>query len=473
VADPGEVGEVSLELRTVPSGVTCIQVVATSATVVTDQLTVSPGGSTASLSLGQLPLGSVSIAATAYNVACASIAGVTPVWQADPLTVTLRPGVVSTLALIFRPVNAVTANANFVPNISQIIASGNTTMALMADGTVKQWGRQIGNGLANTSVPTTVSGLTAVSQVAQSGAHACALKTNGTLWCWGSNAWGELGPGIAPGTASTTPVQVTGFPTGTTPTQVATGSGFSCALLSNRDAYCWGVDSDGQLGNGTTSTLQNPNPTRVSQSAGIVDAVYAGGDHACTLVSGMLNCWGGGGYGQIGVGGTGDYISPAGVSVAGFVAVSLAGYASCGLRGDGAVYCWGDNTYGQVGDGTSGNNRPAPTPVSGLTDATAIATGGQSACARKKSGAIVCWGVGYSGGIGDGTELNRLVPTPVLDTLAAAATPPATATGVVAGTYYGCSPMSDLSIHCWGSNIAGQLGDGTVVARVMPVAVQF
>src|SRR5437899_2559725 len=134
------------------------------------------------------------------------------------------------------------------------------TCAILRDGTLQCWGRndegRLGNGTtANSSTPTTVSGITPAA-VAPGAEHACAILRDGTLQCWGDNNWGQLGNGSAAGTASTTPATaVTGI---TTATAASSGAEHSCAVLQDGSVQCCARNTDGRLGNGTTTNAFTP-----------------------------------------------------------------------------------------------------------------------------------------------------------------------------------------------------------------------
>ena len=135
--------------------------------------------------------------------------------------------------------------------------------ALLDNDDVKCWGRnnfgQLGDGTTTnrTSPPSSAitfpTGRTPVA-IADSGAglyHACALLDDGNVSCWGGNSWGQLGDGTA--TDRNTPVLTDSLGTGRTAVHVTTGLHHACALLDNGDITCWGHNSDGQLGDGTTT----------------------------------------------------------------------------------------------------------------------------------------------------------------------------------------------------------------------------
>jgi len=134
------------------------------------------------------------------------------------------------------------------------------TCALLRDGTLQCWGRndagRLGNGTtANSSTPTTVSGITPAA-VAPGAEHTCARFQDGTVRCWGDNNWGQLGNNSAVGATSTTPsTAVTGI---TTATAASSGAEHTCAVLQGGFVQCWGRNTDGRLGDGTTTNAFTP-----------------------------------------------------------------------------------------------------------------------------------------------------------------------------------------------------------------------
>ncbi len=212
--DVGGFGQVSLAIATVPASVQCVQVVAAGSSTVTTNLTVTPGASSVTLSLGTLPLGSVTFTGQAYNAACSAIASQQPSWIADSQTVNLRAGVVPSLMLTFRPDNPVAATASFVGNVAQVVLGPTATAIVYADGTVRATG--CFPGLPSSCVDT-LTPVPFLSNVTQVGigffGFGCALLKGGTVECWGDNSFGELGNGMS-GTSSSTPVTVSNLTEG-------------------------------------------------------------------------------------------------------------------------------------------------------------------------------------------------------------------------------------------------------------------
>jgi alpha-tubulin suppressor-like RCC1 family protein len=151
------------------------------------------------------------------------------------------------------------------------------------------------------------------------------------------------------------------------------------------------------------------------------------------------------------------------------VAVSAGWDHSCAVEADGRVACWGANNQGQLGDGTQ-VDRLVPTFVPGVTDAVVVKGGGfHQTCVLRATGGVLCWGENGFGELGDGTTVQRLAPvTAVL---------PRPAISIDIGgddgdfSAHACAVLDDHTVWCWGSNQFGTLGDGTTTSRVTPAAV--
>src|SRR6185437_10910507 len=130
----------------------------------------------------------------------------------------------------------------------------------------------------------------------------CAVLADGTARCWGSNGDGELGTGAST-TSSATPLKVAVVSGAIT--QMSTGTSFNCALLQSGAIWCWGFNGNGQLGNGTTSGTAILSPTSaVLTNLGLgATQIAAGQSSACAvLTDGSIQCWGLNSYGQLGQG---------------------------------------------------------------------------------------------------------------------------------------------------------------------------
>jgi alpha-tubulin suppressor-like RCC1 family protein len=358
---------------------------------------------------------------------------------------------------------------NLVARVIGIAAGSSHTCALLSDGTARCWGAggsgQLGNNTVVTKqlVPVVVSGLSGAVAIAAGGSHTCALLANGTVRCWGLNGAGQLGDNTT--SNRLTPVVVSGL---SGAVAIAAGGQHTCALLATGAVRCWGFNAFGQLGDGTTVLRTTSVPVgNLTRAA----AITAGGNHTCALrADGTARCWGFNGSGRLGDGTTSERHSP--VVVQGLLnAVAItAGFShTCALAADGTGRCWGDNTSGKMGNGTIGGSSLTPVAVSSsLGVAVAISAGAQHTCALLADGSAKCWGSDLFGQLGDGTFVIDGVgeaPTPVL-----AGSGTFTARDIAAGRSHTCAVRANGTVACWGSNDSGQIGDGTIGGtRLSPV----
>jgi alpha-tubulin suppressor-like RCC1 family protein len=183
------------------------------------------------------------------------------------------------------------------------------TCAVLADRTLQCWGSngqgQLGDGTyASSPTPVTVSGLGNVLAISGGGSHTCAVLADGTVQCWGNGYDGQLGQGAF--VPSLAPVQVSGISTAVT---VRAGWAHTCALLQDGSVWCWGDNGAGQLGNGTMQGSSTP--VRVSGVAGAVGVTAGWWHHSCAILAdGSVKCWGENTWGQLGNGTTTSASSP-------------------------------------------------------------------------------------------------------------------------------------------------------------------
>ena len=324
---------------------------------------------------------------------------------------------------------------------------------------------------------------------------ACALLKPGVVKCWGEGADGTLGQGDIedlgdePGEmGGALPVIDLGI--GRTAVSISISRDTACALLDDGSAKCWGSNGNGQLGLGNTVD-RGDNPDEMGDALPAIalgagrtaKVVHAGAQHSCAVLdNGSVKCWGTNRDGELGQGDTmdrgggdpdemGDNLPPIDLGT-GRTAVSISVmYPTCALLDDGSVKCWGYNGDGELGQGDTilrgdsasrmGNQLPAISLGAGRT-AARISVGPQHVCALLDNGSVKCWGYngdgqlgqGHTDNIGDQTgQMGDALPAIDLGT-------GRTAVSICAGEYNSCAVLDDGSVKCWGSNWAGQLGQG-------------
>jgi hypothetical protein len=448
-------GQVSLAITIVPPGVQCIQITATGSYTVTQNFAATPdAGTVGSLALGELPLGSVAITGQAFNVACASIASQQPSWVADKQVVNLQEGVVTSLTITFRPDNPVTGTPTFVGDVVQVVTGGFTGL-LMSDGTVEAAGSV--PFLSNSPSFVVVPGLSNVAQLGMSasGLWDCAALKSGSVECWGNNTNGELGNGTT--TTSSTPIAVSGL---ANVTQISTGAHHTCALESSGALFCWGYNAYGQVGNNTTTNVLTP----VQVLTGVA-SVSCGDNHTCAIQNGNVSCWGYNGFGGLGNNTTTQSNVPGSVAgLTGIAQLGLGGLHTCALRTDGVVFCWGYNSDGELGIGSiSGSLVPAKVAISSIQQ---IGVSEYTVCARRSDATVWCWGYDYYGTVGDGSAVTTALPNPLQLT----GLPPSASISL--GYNDACSLGTDLSLECWGYNGFGEMANGSTNNVFAPIPLK-
>jgi alpha-tubulin suppressor-like RCC1 family protein len=340
--------------------------------------------------------------------------------------------------------------------------------ALTTGGGAKCWGFNsygtLGNNTqASSAIPVDVTGLTSgVSALAAMHAHTCALTTVGAMKCWGYNTYGQLGDNTT--TLSTIPVDVAGLAGGVT--GIAIGQYYSCALLSTTGVKCWGQIAF-YLGRGFDNRV--PFPTDVIGLASGVASVAGGDDYTCAVMTGgSAKCWGRNDRAGLGDNSNQHRATPVDVvGLASVAAIAPGTEHTCARDTNGAAWCWGRNRVGQLGNGLfqGGLGNGTPGLVSGLSSGVAaIASGIDHSCALTTTGGVKCWGGNANGQLGDGTTVNKAVPTDV----------PGLTSGVAyiaASDAFTCAVTTGGAVKCWGWNGNGQLGDGTQTQRLVPTDV--
>jgi len=331
--------------------------------------------------------------------------------------------------------------------------------------TINVYARAIGSAASYESVASayyTIAGAQLSSVASGLGYSSCALVDNDTARCWGDNSFGQLGNGTT--TASSVPVAVSGV---SSATSIAVGNEHACAVISGGTVRCWGHNVYGQLGNG--GTADSSVPVTVT---GVSDAVSVslGMNHSCVLrTGGAVSCWGNNAQGQTGSTLAADFpttfAATAVAGISGASALAVGGFQTCVLV-SGGVKCWGDNNKGALGNGAGApaTFSKSPVDVTGLTSGvTAISSGEEYGCAVLSNGTVQCWGDNAYGQLGDGTTTQQNSPVSVSGV--------SSAVQVSAGHVASCVRLSSGGVSCWGRNDEGELGNGNFTSSLSPVSV--
>ncbi len=254
-----------------------------------------------------------------------------------------------------------------LPPLRSVAIGSFANAGITEDGRVFTWGPdsygQLGDGQPGGTghPPQQVAGLSEVMTVAAGGQHVLALLADGTLRAWGRNSSGELGDGTL--TDRSQPVVVAGLPD---LQAVVTCPQHTLALGSDGTVYAWGDNTYGQLGDGTTQG-PNPVPASVRGVAGAV-AIACGSRHSVALLAdGSLRAWGQAADGELGNGERLDSPVPVPVSFLGAITrLSSGTFHTLVGRADGALWAWGSDAQGQLGDGQASHSHDLPQPVVGL-----------------------------------------------------------------------------------------------------------
>lgn len=294
----------------------------------------------------------------------------------------------------------------------------------------------------------------AVVRAAQSGAdapHTCGLTTGGKLFCWGA-----LGPWLGLGTGVTTNVlRPTQVGTATSWVSLEVGAKLTCAINAGQELHCAGYREGYGVGQGADTPAWTL--TRVGAAADWAQ-VSIGQEHVCAVkLGGTLHCWGLNRRGELGLS---DLVERTTFTQVGtdtdWVSVSAGTSLTCALKTGNRAWCWGLNDYGQVGD-SSTTNRLVPVEIGASIDWTFISAGNAVACGVDLAHKLYCWGYDGVGQLGDGTPGGTVAEATKVPTQTGTATDWAE---VTTGFSHTCARKTSGAIACFGSDYAGQLGDG-------------
>jgi len=321
------------------------------------------------------------------------------------------------------------------------------TCAVKRDGRLFCWG---GLGVDGGRLPVQEpTAATDWAQVAVHLLHVCAIKRDGRLFCWGAGYHGRLGTG----SEDDSPAPAQEATLASDWASVAAGNVHTCAIKSDGRLFCWGWNRHGQLGN---PDVVESSATPVQEASAATDWATVAAGELCTCATktdGRLFCWG---ANSAGAGGTTDglHVPTQEVTAAtDWVEVSAGRYHTCALKSDGRLFCWGRNSYGQLGDGSIDDSIMPITEVIGAQDWAHVSAGREHTCAVKTDGRVFCFGTGLAGDLGNGS-------------LAPSSVPVQEGTGATdwAQVSQSCAVKSDGRLFCWGRVDYG-VDDGSLVSR--------
>jgi alpha-tubulin suppressor-like RCC1 family protein len=352
----------------------------------------------------------------------------------------------ATTALAFYQVSAAYLRTCGVTTDNRAYCWGNNTQGVLGDGTTTP-----------RLAPVEVVGGLRFRQISAGGAATCGVTTDYRAYCWGQNDLGELGDGTT--TRRLTPVPVAG---GHQFRQVETNFEHTCGVsYPDNRAYCWGRNTDGQLGNGTRTGPEacdygscSTKPFSVTSTLAFRQ-VTTGYFHSCGVTAdNRVFCWGLNKYGQIGDSSTASWrLKPSRVApTRQFRQVDAGTDFTCAVTTDYRAFCWGNGRSGQVGNGKAYLSF-WPKAVAGGLSFRRVTAGGAHTCGETTLSRAYCWGENNNGRLGDGTTTNRLTPAAVAGGLYFAQ--------LSAGAYHTCGKTPASVAYCWGSNFSGELGNGT------------
>lgn len=389
-----------------------------------------------------------------------------------PSALTLAPGGSATVAAAVRdaggmPVaGAVVAWSSADADVARVDASGRVTAVAVGSVTVTA---AIGGLRATVEVTVElgVPPLTAPEQISAGGESTCALQA-GVAYCWGLNTYGQLGTGDLQ--SQRTPVRVS---TSLRFTQISTGPFHTCALTAAGEAYCWGYNTGGQVGDGTTSHRSVPVQVVGGHRFATVET---GTNHTCGIkTSGEARCWGWDAFGMLGQGvlQATPVPQPEPGLVSGglvFAGVALGPFHTCATSASGIAYCWGRGEQYRLGTWNY-DDSPTPTYVQTFVGTlppqpfpahlTEVAAGSAHGCATAAGGTAACWGSNTDGQLGRDTH-GRIV------SVAFWVNSGVEFASITASHAYTCGLDASGQAWCWGDNQFGQLGDGTTTPHTLP-----
>lgn len=311
--------------------------------------------------------------------------------------------------------------------------------------------------------------------------HSCAIKSDGMIYCWGNNSQGQLGTGEYSNKSTPYPVNVRNLldeDLFLSFKKVSCGSQHTCAMNQKNDVYCWGSNLNGRLG--INSDEEKLNLPKKIDTKELTDNEYfkditTGLSHTCGVTNfGNIYCWGDNSDGQLGRGNTDSGFSyPVKTSDPSFdnlffKQVVTQNNHNCALDGEGHAYCWGKNSNNQTGTDTPGfqltANKVEPSEIF-----VELSLGGIFSCGITNSKDVKCWGQQVSGTFGNTSVTDDNYTTPkIWDTSSLASKK---AVSITSGYAYTCTIVDGGEVFCWGAGGSDQQGDGDSTDNLTPTQV--
>jgi alpha-tubulin suppressor-like RCC1 family protein len=326
---------------------------------------------------------------------------------------------------------------------------------------------QVGNGSSG-GPPATRQLPDRWAAVSTSGVSTCGVKTDHTGWCWGAGDYGQLGDGVsAEHHLVAAPRQVVGSWISVT-TYRGINQGLTCGLQTDHTGWCWGQDTNGQVGDGTYGDARGAQP-RPYQLPSTWRSLTSDGDTTCGVRMDDTGwCWGMNLAGSVGTGSTSVGV-PTPFQLPGQWTSLAPGETTCGVRTDGSGWCWGYDLAGQVGDGTTGDpdqNSSHPGLFQEPGTWTSLATFGATTCGIRTDLTAWCWGDDGAGKVGNGAAGGY-------DPVLAPSQLPGTWSALAGDDLTMCGIHTDGTGWCWGDDSEGQVGDGPDAVQVKEVPTRL
>lgn len=366
-----------------------------------------------------------------------------------------------------------------------VVGGENHSMALKGDGTVWGWGNnkfgQLGNNSTiTTEIPTKVVGLQDVKMIAAGSNHTLALKNDGTVWAWGYNNVGQLGDNTQ--IVRYEPVQVLGEDGEgylKDIVYIAAGTNYSAAINKKGEVWTWGLNTNGQLGDG--STINKYTPVRVKANLNGIIQIACGNNHMIAVkADGTAYTWGYNQYGKLGDNTTVQRTIPvqvlqsANTAVEDIIAVEASHNNSYLIKADGTVLSVGYGANGGLGNSATANQTlPVqvvnPEGTDSLKNIATIKAGANTVYVLDKQGKVYTWGLGTNGQLGNHDVINSNKPTEVKDGSGENALDKILYLG--AGWNHGLVVGNDGYIQVWGANNSQQLGTLSITRSTLPIYI--